>query len=49
MKRDNILSSYFVSISRIRDELQAIDEAVLEKELVIAILLGLPKSWSAFT
>jgi len=35
-------------ISRIKDELQAIDEVVPEKELIITALLGLPRSWSAF-
>jgi len=48
MTKDDIVSSYFVRISRIRDELQAIDEVVPEKKLVIVTLLGLPKSWSSF-
>jgi len=41
-------SSYFIRISRIRDELQLIDEVVPEKELMIVALLGVPKSWSYF-
>lgn len=48
MTKDDIVSSYFVRISWIRDELQAIDEAKPKKELVIVALLGLPKSWSSF-
>jgi len=48
MIKDDIVSSYFVRISRIRAKLQEIDEVVPEKELVIVSLLGLPKSWSAF-
>jgi len=44
----DIVSSYFVRISIIIDELQVIDEFVPEKELVIFTLLGLPKSWSSF-
>ena len=40
MKKYDIVSSYFISISRIRDELQAIDEVFPEKELVITTLLG---------
>ena len=48
MIRDDIVSSYFVRISRIRDDLQEIDEVVIEKELVIAALLRLPKSWIDF-
>ena len=39
-----IVSSYFIRISRIRDQLQAINEVVPEKELVIIALLRLPKS-----
>lgn len=48
MINDDIVSSYFIKISRIRDELQAIDEVIPGKELVITTLLRLPKSWSAF-
>jgi len=47
MTKDDIVASFFVRISRIRDELQAIDEIVLE-ELVITPLLGLPPTWSSF-
>lgn len=47
MKKNDTLSSYFVRISYIRDELQAIDEIVSEKKFVIVSLLGLPKSWNA--
>lgn len=46
--KDDIVSSCFIRISKIRNELQAIDEIVPEKELVITALLGLPKPWSAF-
>ena len=48
MTKDDIVASFFVKITRIRDELQAIDEIVAEKELVVTALLGLPTSWSAF-
>ena len=48
MTKDDTVASFLVKILRIRDELQAIDEIVLEKELVITALLGLPTSWSAF-
>ncbi len=48
MTKDNIVSPYFVRISRIRDELQAIEKVVPEKKLVIVALLGLPESWNAF-
>jgi len=44
MTKDDTISSYFVRISCIKDELQAIDEIVPKKELMIVALLGLPKS-----
>jgi len=49
MTKEDIVASFFVRIARLRDELQAIDEIVPEKELVITALLGLPTSWSAFS
>ncbi len=48
MTKYDIVALLFVRISRIRDELQPIDEIVLEKELVITALLGLPPTWSSF-
>ena len=36
-------------ITRIKDELQVIDEIVQEMELEITALLGLRMSWSAFS
>jgi len=48
MTKDDTVASLFVRISRIRDEIQAIDEILLEKELVITALLGLPPTWSSF-
>ncbi len=38
---------FFVRISPIKDEWQAIDEIVPKKELVIVPILGQPKSWNA--
>jgi hypothetical protein len=37
-----------VRISRFRDQLQAIEENISEKELVNIVLNGLPKTWDAF-
>jgi hypothetical protein len=37
-----------VRISQLRDQLQAIEEIILEKELVNIVLNGLPKTWDAF-
>jgi hypothetical protein len=45
---DNI-TSYFVRISQLRDQLQAIEEIISEKELVNIVLNGLPKTWDAFS
>jgi hypothetical protein len=35
-------------ISKLRDQLQAIEEIISEKELVNIVLNGLPKTWDAF-
>lgn len=48
MTKKDDLSSIFVRIARIKDELQEINEIVPEKDLVITTLLGLPTSWGAF-
>lgn len=47
MTKEDAMAS-FVKIARIRDELLAIDEIVLDKELMITVLLGLPPTWGAF-
>jgi hypothetical protein len=48
MNDDDSITSYFVRISQLRDQLQAIEEIILEKELVNIVLNGLPKTWDAF-
>jgi putative lipoic acid-binding regulatory protein len=48
MNNDDIITSYFVRISPLRDQLQAIGETISEKELVNIVLNGLPKTWDAF-
>jgi hypothetical protein len=48
MKDDDIITSYFVRISQLRDQRQAIEEIISEKELVNIVLNGLPKTWDAF-
>jgi hypothetical protein len=48
MNDDDTITSYFVRISQLRDQLQAIEEIILEKELVNIVLNGLPKTWDAF-
>jgi hypothetical protein len=48
MNDDDTITSYFVRISQLRDQLQAIEEIISEKELVNIVLNGLPKTWDAF-
>jgi hypothetical protein len=48
MNDDDSITSYFVRISQLRDQLQAIEEIASEKELVNIVLNGLPKTWDAF-
>jgi hypothetical protein len=48
MNDDDIITSYFVRISQLGDQLQAIEEIISEKELVNIVLNGLPKTWDAF-
>jgi hypothetical protein len=45
---DDNITSYFVRISQLRDQLQAIEEIISEKELVNIVLNGLPKTWDTF-
>jgi hypothetical protein len=48
MNDDDNITSYFVRISYLSDQLQAIEEIISEKELVNIVLNGLPKTWDAF-
>jgi hypothetical protein len=48
MYNDDSITSYFVRISQLRDQLQAIEEIISEKELVNIVLNGLPNTWDAF-
>jgi hypothetical protein len=48
MNDDDSITSYFVRISQLRDQLQAIEEITSEKELVNIVRNGLPKTWDAF-
>jgi hypothetical protein len=49
MNDDENITSYFLRISQLRDQLQAIEEIISEKELVNIVLNGLPKTWDAFS
>jgi hypothetical protein len=48
MNNDDNITSYLVRISQLRDQLQAIEEIISEKELINIVLNGLPKTWDAF-
>jgi hypothetical protein len=48
MNDDDSITSFFVRISQLRDQLQAIEEITSKKELVNIVLNGLPKTWDAF-
>jgi hypothetical protein len=48
MNDDDNITSYFVRISQLRDQLKATEEIISEKELVNIVLNGLPKTWDAF-
>jgi hypothetical protein len=49
MNDDDIITSYLVRISQLRDQLQVIEEIILEKELVNIVLNGIPKTLDAFS
>jgi hypothetical protein len=49
MNNDDNIALYFVIISQLRDQLQAIEEIISEKELVNIVLNSLPKTWDAFS
>ena len=48
MNDDESITSYFVRISQLRDQLQVIEEIISEKKLVNIVLNGLPMTWDAF-
>jgi hypothetical protein len=49
MNDDNNITSYFLRISQLIYQLQAIVEITSEKELVNIVLNDLPKTWDAFS
>jgi hypothetical protein len=48
MNDDDSITSYFVRISQLRDQRQAIEKIISKKELVNIVLNGFPKTWDAF-
>jgi putative lipoic acid-binding regulatory protein len=49
MNDDESITSYFVRISQLRDQLQSIEEIISEKDLVNIVLNGVLKIWDAFS
>jgi putative lipoic acid-binding regulatory protein len=48
MNYDDSITSYFVILSKLRDQIQAIEEIISQMELLNIVLNGLPKTWDAF-
>jgi hypothetical protein len=48
MSRSDNVTSYFMRITQVHDQLAAIGEKVDDVELVNVALNGLPKSWEPF-
>jgi hypothetical protein len=48
MNDNDSITSFFIRISQLRDQLLAIEEITSEKELVNIVLNRLPKTWDAF-
>ena len=48
MKKSKSVDSYFTRIVEIRDQLGNVSEVVLDKELSIYIVCGLPNTWESF-
>ena len=48
MTSEDSVSSYFLKISRVKDQLAAIDDPINKRELVNIVLKGFPPSWESF-
>lgn len=48
MMKDDTVASYFMRISQLRNQLQAIGEIIFDTKLVITTLNGFPDSWDSF-
>ena len=42
------IQSYFIMVSHIKEQLEAVDEEVGNAEIVMTTLNGLPRSWDSF-
>jgi hypothetical protein len=48
MQSSETIQSYFIRVSQIREQLEAIGDTIEEVELVMTTLNGLPRSWESF-
>jgi hypothetical protein len=48
MTKDDIVATFFMKISEIRDQLGAIGETISNIELVLTTLNALPRHWEPF-
>jgi len=46
--RDDSISTFFVKLSQIRDQLAAIGESTPDREMVLTAMAGLPSDWSPY-
>ena len=47
-KRDDSISTYFVKLSQIRDQLTAVGESIPDREMVLTAMAGLPYDWAPY-
>ena len=47
--REEGITSYFMNISKMRDQLQELGEVMSDREITIVVLNALPKGWENFT
>ena len=48
IKNEETIQSYFISVSEIKEQLEAVDEEVENAEIVMTTLNGLLRSWDSF-
>jgi hypothetical protein len=48
MTKGDIVAIFFMKISKIKEQLEAIGEIISDRELVLATLNNLPKHWEPF-
>ena len=47
-KKDDSISTYFMKIAQIRDQLAAVEESISYRDLVLTTMGGLPSKWSPY-